>query len=105
MNGLLLCTTQELEILDSMPCSQDEETDRDETAAESLRLLGEAHRGRDQLMDALNFFDAAVARAPKQALVFISRGRCNLDMETKGMRPATSPDKLTKKERVSSRES
>ena len=105
MIRLLLGTTQELELLDSMPRSQDEETDRDETAAETLRLLGEAHRGRDQLMDALNFFDAAVARAPKLALVFISRGRCHLDMETKGMRPPTSPDKLTKKERVSTHES
>ncbi len=81
--------------------SEREETDHDEAVAESLRLLGEALRGKDQLTDALGFFDAAVVRAPKMALMCISRGRCYLDMEQKGMRPLDSPVKPSKKERVS----
>ena len=93
--------TQELALLESKPRSEHEGTDRDEAAAESLRLLGEAYRGKDQLMDALNLFDAAVARAPKTALMFISRGRCNLDLELKRMRPLDAPDKPTKIELVS----
>ena len=93
--------TQELALLESKPRSEHAGTNRDEAAAESLRLLGEAYRGKDQLMDALNLFDAAVARAPKTALMFISRGRCNLDLELKRMRPLDAPDKPTKKELVS----
>ena len=87
--------------MESKPKSEGEEVDCNEVAAENLRLLGEAFHGKDQFMDALNYFDAAAVKAPKMALVFISRGRCNLDMEQKGMRPIGSSDKPSKKELVS----
>lgn len=92
---------QDLDVLEHTPQSESGDADHDEPAAESLRLLGEAFRGKDQLTDALNFFNASVAKASKLALIYISRGRCCLDMEKKGMRPPDSPAKPTKKERVS----
>jgi hypothetical protein len=92
---------QDLDLLKCTSQSGHEETDDEEALAECLRLLGEASRGKDLLTDALTFFDEAVARAPKMALMFISRGRCHLDMELKGMRPLDSPAKQSKKERVS----
>ena len=73
--------------------------DPDDGAAESLRLLGEAFRGQGMLIDAQGFFDSAVLKAPKTALMYISRGRCCLDMEQKGMRPEGVPDKPSKKEK------
>jgi len=74
--------------------------DPDDGAAESLRLLGEAFRGQCMLIDAKGFFDNAVLKAPKTALMYISRGRCCLDMEQKGMRPEGSPENPTKKEKA-----
>lgn len=97
-----MCVYQDLELLENA-APRDGEDDPDEAAAESLRLLGEAFQGQGQLVDALNFFDIAATKAPKTALIYISRGRCCLDMEKKGMRPPNSPEQPTKKEKVSAR--
>ena len=61
-------------------------------SAETYRLLGESFRGQGSLVEAKQHFDVAVSKAPKDVLMYISRGRCGLDMEQAGMKPPGSSE-------------